>query len=1285
MKYLGLSTVLSFFTVIVFAQGALQVKMPSVLPASPEPTAIIKGAEMSAGLFTGSAQASIPLHVIKMNSFSLPISLNYSSNGTKVDEIPSRVGMNWVLNAGGSVNRIVHGNPDDQTTRLPTPISPSNYTQANYDFYNQVTAQANGTPASYDAEPDEFRYSAPGISGKFILDNNGNPVSIPYSHNKIQVFGGGTTRYSSVKITSIDGVIYEFGTDAIETTVNHTKISGIEGFQTINTAFFLRKITFPTKETIVFNYVPITTTSAVGASQSVTRSAGGNVMCQQTAAAPCETLTYTPISTSVSLVTYNTCYLQSIVSSDGTYANFFYQPRTDYSGDNRLTSLFVYLPGTTYREFRFEYTDQTAYSASGNPGGSLFTNTRFFLKNVKQVGGGGQTAADTLTYTFDYEDINGLPTRLSFAQDHYGYFNGANNSYLLPVTSDGYTWGGYALADRNPYPLFAMKGMLKKITYPTGGYDQFTYEGNTVPVSTQSNPYKSVNQGGSGIGASGTNTFTRTISVLRNQSINLYSEATYNMYYWQSINQTPPALDGTKPVTVQVKNLSTNTIIYSLVRLVNTSWTSQINLTANSSYEFKISITGEAYAGQMNFTYDTTATGASSFMTNATTGGIRVKNVLSYDPVSDKTTGKYFRYHYLSDTNLTSGSGSFIAGLGDYISKSYTKTYCSSCIGCYNLCNFETLSSNSTIPLYAYTSNLVVYKAVIESDDPYLANGGVEHQFYMPSVGGGLTVLNDGIRNVPNDTYTNNGGDESFTTVFNSSLTVLKKVEKRFGTGGVYTMVPVVTARRNFVHSLTLPYSDDDFLQFDASTYSWTSFWIHSDSTFTTEYDALGNVLSSYSVDSFGTVTNPMPLKSETMGSDGKKVAVYMKYPIDYTTSPYTDLVAANRMTPVIEKKTVVDGKQVAKVTTNYVKWFTGANNTPVVIEPGSILTQKTGTSTQESRIQFYGYDTTGNITEVAKESGSRISYFWDLARNNPIAEVKNASLTQDSLAYTSFEDAEKGKWSYTGAPSVDQSAPTGKMVYSLISGAISRPVSSLKGYWVSYWLKNGSGTATVNGSSGTALLVKNGWTCYRLSLSGSASVVVSGTGLIDELRLYPTGALMTTFTYNSGVGITSSSGPDNKLVRYEYDGFNRLVRIRDGDLNILKQTSYVFGQSITPCPNAVPNWQPVTGAICIQNGPNNTYTGTAQRQEKDINNCSPTYLQTRWVSATASCPNVPCTGVGWRVPNGGTNCVQGQMIMVYQIFVNGQWECKYYYYWPQDGYRSPDIISNDINICGLS
>lgn len=1285
MKYLGLSTVLSFFTVIVFAQGALQVKMPSVLPASPEPTAIIKGAEMSAGLFTGSAQASIPLHVIKMNSFSLPISLNYSSNGTKVDEIPSRVGMNWVLNAGGSVNRIVHGFPDDQTTRLPTPVSPSNINQANYDFYNQVTAQANGSPPLFDSEPDEFRYSAPGISGKFILDNNGNPVSIPYSHNKIQVFGGGASRFGSVKITSIDGVVYEFGIDAIETTVNHVKISGIEGFQTINTAFFLKKISFPTKETIVFNYASITTTAALGVSQSVTRSTGGTTLCLSSDAAPCETNSYTPISTSVSIVNYNTKYLQSIQCSDGTTVNLFYQQRNDYSGDNRLTSLYVFLPGHSFREFRFEYFDQTLFSNYGTVGGGIYTNSRYFLKALKQVGGGGETNADTLTYTFDYNDINGLPTRLSFAQDHYGYFNGSVGSYFLPITSDGYTWGGYASANKNPNEIYAMKGMLNKITYPTGGYDQFTYEGNTVPISALTNPYQLVNLAGSGIGTSGVNTFTQTINIARNQLVNLYSEATYNMYYWQYSSQSPPVPDGTKPVSIQVKNLTTNTIVYSLIRMVNSSWSSQLNLLANNAYEIKISITGEAYAGQISFNYDPTANGPSSYMSNAPTGGIRVKNIVSYDPVSDKTTGKYFRYHFLNDSNLTSGVGSFIGGLGDYVSKSYTKTYCSSCIGCYNLCNFETLSSNSTIPLYAYSSNLVVYKAVIESDDPYLANGGIEHQFYLPSVGGGITVLNDGIRNVPNDTYTHNGGDESQTTVFNSLLNVVKKVEKRFGADGLFKVVPVVTARRNFYHALTLPYGDDDFQQFDASTYSWTSFWIHSDSTITTEYDALGNVLSSYSVDSFGTVTNPMPKKSETMGSDGKKVAVYMKYPVDYNTSPYTEMTAANRLTPVVEKLTVVDGKQVAKVTTNYVKWFTGANNTPVVIEPGSILTQKTGTSTQESRILFYGYDTTGNITEVAKESGSRISYFWDLARNNPIAEVKNASLTMDSLAYTSFEDEERGKWNYTGLPSQDQSAPTGKMVYSLISGAISRPVSSLKGYWVSYWLKNGSGTATVNGSSGTALLVKNGWTCYRISLSGSVSVVVSGTGLIDELRLYPTGALMTTFTYNSGVGITSSSGPDNKLVRYEYDGFNRLIRIRDGDLNILKQTSYVFGQSITPCPNAVPNWQPVTSSICIQNGPNNTYTGTAQRQEKDINNCSPTYLQTRWVSTTASCPNVPCTGVGWRVPNGGTSCVQGQMVIVYQIFGNGQWECKYYFFWPQDGYRTPDIISHDINVCGLS
>src|SRR5882672_6030027 len=75
----------------------MQLKLPDILPPSPEAAAINKNGQLSVGMISGGAQASIPLYEIKLKSVRIPISLNYASNGTKVDEIPSRAGMNWTL------------------------------------------------------------------------------------------------------------------------------------------------------------------------------------------------------------------------------------------------------------------------------------------------------------------------------------------------------------------------------------------------------------------------------------------------------------------------------------------------------------------------------------------------------------------------------------------------------------------------------------------------------------------------------------------------------------------------------------------------------------------------------------------------------------------------------------------------------------------------------------------------------------------------------------------------------------------------------------------------------------------------------------------------------------------------------------------------------------------------------------------------------------------------------------------------------------------------------------
>jgi hypothetical protein len=64
---------------------------------------------------------------------------------------------------------------------------------------------------------------------------------------------------------------------------------------------------------------------------------------------------------------------------------------------------------------------------------------------------------------------------------------------------------------------------------------------------------------------------------------------------------------------------------------------------------------------------------------------------------------------------------------------------------------------------------------------------------------------------------------------------------------------------------------------------------------------------------------------------------------------------------------------------------------------------------------------------------------------------------------------------------------------------------------------------------------------------------------LLDEIRLYPRQAYMTTYTYRPQVGMTSKCDERNRLTVYEYDDLLRLKLIRDNNNNILKTFEYNY------------------------------------------------------------------------------------------------------------------------------
>ena len=69
----------------------------------------------------------------------------------------------------------------------------------------------------------------------------------------------------------------------------------------------------------------------------------------------------------------------------------------------------------------------------------------------------------------------------------------------------------------------------------------------------------------------------------------------------------------------------------------------------------------------------------------------------------------------------------------------------------------------------------------------------------------------------------------------------------------------------------------------------------------------------------------------------------------------------------------------------------------------------------------------------------------------------------------------------------------------------------------------------------------------------------MTGGSLYDDIRIFPNDAELTTYTYDTLVGMTSSTDPKGMTTYYEYDGLQRLMNIKDKDGNIVKNYQYHF------------------------------------------------------------------------------------------------------------------------------
>jgi len=518
--------VYKFLTVFLFINTLVQGQTigPEVIQQlalpSPQAREITRYGNTPVDEVHGKVSATIPIHTYSVGAITVPITLGYSAAGVKVEQKPTWTGINWVLNAGGVINRVVKDLPDeypqprllysrqeleDMREYRVDPEIPEHTSLRLPDSLAFLLAEA---PDAADSEADAFSFSFPGHSGSFFLKGIGTnqPFGVLLKHDselKIDVLGS-FTKFGAFefRITTPDGTKYYFGgrtgangmgPTSYEETQLIRRDGGIPQYgKRAKTSFYLTKIENIVGDIVLFEYeskdqyeVFVASNVSLSTILYALNSSGG--LSQDPL--PCLAPEMVPNVSSnlIKNVVFNGRFLKRIsnnrTAQQVEFDSFWVEKNLGEFPNGiqfRVLSKINYGFGKAILEY---YPNKESLSSHDS-------REKFFLESVSF------TTQDEIVenkFRLSYNDPLSFPRNaVSNAQDYLGYFNGKSNPTLLPKNSlqflapfsgdipqyERMNFSNYEnyLGDRSTSFLHAMKGTLSELQYPTGGRTLFEYE-----------------------------------------------------------------------------------------------------------------------------------------------------------------------------------------------------------------------------------------------------------------------------------------------------------------------------------------------------------------------------------------------------------------------------------------------------------------------------------------------------------------------------------------------------------------------------------------------------------------------------------------------------------------------------------------------------------------------------------------------------------------------------------------------------------------------------------------
>ena len=268
----------------VFAQ--LEIGKRNEQPNIPtwESYEFMKYGKVGASLYTGTINYSLPIYTYKDQDFELPITLEYATNGFRVNHSSGLLGHGWKLSCTGRITRKIRGIPDEikfYGSFFQSGISYDgfSYLSDTLELYPQLVYKNEGQIYTglydeydnrcYETEADEYSFDFCGYTGSFQRNRNNSikdgQVFFIYdasdSSRGLMIQTEGSLNSSvpeSFIITDINGYKYRFSVG--EYILYRKDNSNPPNTEAIPISWNLDMIIAPNGRTISFNYSDIPNT-----------------------------------------------------------------------------------------------------------------------------------------------------------------------------------------------------------------------------------------------------------------------------------------------------------------------------------------------------------------------------------------------------------------------------------------------------------------------------------------------------------------------------------------------------------------------------------------------------------------------------------------------------------------------------------------------------------------------------------------------------------------------------------------------------------------------------------------------------------------------------------------------------------------------------------------------------------------------------------------------------------------------------------------------------------------